>query len=197
MCVHATPVACPLKNPHTTHTLLFPHATFPFPGHGGPHAADFVKKHLAGNLLSHPKFGTDPVTALEEAFAATDAAYLEAAGGGVAAGSSADVSGGAGTAWGPVRWRSPSPSRGGEPGPGPGSATAAGGGNGNSGGTAHHHHHHSPTRTPPRLIMGRPGHTPPRDDGCTAVVAVLVGTRLLVAHVGDSRAVLVRGLDGE
>ncbi|PNH12797.1 putative protein phosphatase 2C 59 [Tetrabaena socialis] len=32
-----------------------------------------------------------------------------------------------------------------------------------------------------------------RDDGCTAVTAVLVGTRLLVANVGDSRAVLSRG----
>ncbi|PNW75498.1 hypothetical protein CHLRE_12g529150v5 [Chlamydomonas reinhardtii] len=32
-----------------------------------------------------------------------------------------------------------------------------------------------------------------RDDGCTAVTAVLVGQRLLVANVGDSRAVLSRG----
>lgn len=32
-----------------------------------------------------------------------------------------------------------------------------------------------------------------RDDGCTAVVAVLLGQRLLVANVGDSRAVLARG----
>ncbi|EFN56436.1 hypothetical protein CHLNCDRAFT_35180 [Chlorella variabilis] len=32
-----------------------------------------------------------------------------------------------------------------------------------------------------------------RDDGCTAVTAVLVGKRLVVAHVGDSRAVLSVG----
>lgn len=31
-----------------------------------------------------------------------------------------------------------------------------------------------------------------RDDGCTAVTAVLVGRRLIVANVGDSRAVLCR-----
>lgn len=31
-----------------------------------------------------------------------------------------------------------------------------------------------------------------RDDGCTAVTAVLIGQRLLVANVGDSRAVLCR-----
>lgn len=32
-----------------------------------------------------------------------------------------------------------------------------------------------------------------RDDGCTAVTAVLVGQKLFVANVGDSRAVLSRG----
>lgn len=32
-----------------------------------------------------------------------------------------------------------------------------------------------------------------RDDGCTAVTAVLIGRRLVVAHVGDSRAVLSVG----
>lgn len=32
-----------------------------------------------------------------------------------------------------------------------------------------------------------------RDDGCTAITAVLLGQRLLVANVGDSRAVLSRG----
>ncbi|MEW5311417.1 MAG: hypothetical protein WDW38_003133 [Sanguina aurantia] len=35
-----------------------------------------------------------------------------------------------------------------------------------------------------------------RDDGCTAVTALLVGQRLLVANVGDSRAVLCRAGKG-
>ena len=35
-----------------------------------------------------------------------------------------------------------------------------------------------------------------RDDGCTAVTAVLVGQNLVVANVGDSRAVLSRGGQG-
>jgi hypothetical protein len=35
-----------------------------------------------------------------------------------------------------------------------------------------------------------------RDDGCTAVTAVLVGQKLIVANVGDSRAVLSRGGKG-
>lgn len=32
-----------------------------------------------------------------------------------------------------------------------------------------------------------------RDDGCTAVTAVLTDNNVVVAHVGDSRAVLSRG----
>lgn len=35
-----------------------------------------------------------------------------------------------------------------------------------------------------------------RDDGCTAVTAVLLGNKLVVANVGDSRAVLSRGGKG-
>lgn len=35
------------------------------------------------------------------------------------------------------------------------------------------------------------------DDGTTAVTAVLVGQRLVMAHVGDSRAVLCEGGLGE
>ena len=35
-----------------------------------------------------------------------------------------------------------------------------------------------------------------RDDGCTAVTAVLVGQNLIVANVGDSRAVLSKGGQG-
>ncbi len=35
-----------------------------------------------------------------------------------------------------------------------------------------------------------------KDDGCTAVAAVLIGNRLVVANVGDSRAVLSRNSQG-
>ena len=35
-----------------------------------------------------------------------------------------------------------------------------------------------------------------KDDGCTAVAAVLIGSRLVVANVGDSRAVLSRNSQG-
>lgn len=34
------------------------------------------------------------------------------------------------------------------------------------------------------------------DDGCTAVAAVLIGNKLSVANVGDSRAVLSRNSQG-
>lgn len=36
-----------------------------------------------------------------------------------------------------------------------------------------------------------------RDDGCTAVTAIIVGNTVVVAHVGDSRAVLAKTGKGE
>lgn len=50
--------------------------------------------------------------------------------------------------------------------------------------------------SPPPAAVSTPSpsrqRAPPRDDGCTAAVALVLGDeRLLVAHVGDSRAVLV------
>lgn len=86
-----------------------------FDGHGGPNAADFVRKNLFDSLLNNAKFTTDRTAAVVEAFVETDQRYLQ---------------------------------------------------------------HETGSN---------------RDDGCTAVAAVLVDNKLLVANVGDSRAVLSRG----
>ncbi|KAK9914888.1 hypothetical protein WJX75_001932 [Coccomyxa subellipsoidea] len=86
-----------------------------FDGHGGPHAADFVRANLFDSLLGNPNFPSDVPMALGEAFVETDKRYLQA-------------------------------------------DTGAN-----------------------------------RDDGCTAVTAVLMDHTVVVAHVGDSRAVLSRG----
>ncbi|EIE22236.1 protein phosphatase 2C catalytic subunit [Coccomyxa subellipsoidea C-169] len=86
-----------------------------FDGHGGPHAADFVRENLFDSLLSNAQFPSDVSLALGEAFVETDKRYLQA-------------------------------------------ETGAN-----------------------------------RDDGCTAVTAVLLDHTVVVAHVGDSRAVLSRG----
>lgn len=90
-----------------------------FDGHGGVHAAQFVKKHLFDNLLKSSHYPANPQEdteglrkAIEESFTLTDAAYLE---------------------------------------------------------------EQKTTNT---------------DDGCTAVIACILGNKLWVAHVGDSRAVL-------
>ena len=40
------------------------------------------------------------------------------------------------------------------------------------------------------------GGGPAKDSGCTAVAAVLIGNKLAVANVGDSRAVLSRNSQG-
>lgn len=85
-----------------------------FDGHGGPHAADFVKTNLFINLMQHAKFTTDTAKALVDAYEHTDSQYLQE--------------------------------------------------------------------------DGKSNH----DDGCTAVTAVLVGQKLYIGNVGDSRAVLCR-----
>jgi len=83
-----------------------------YDGHGGIHAAEFVKANLYNTLLAHPKFPADPVAATVESYEAIDAQYCS---------------------------------------------------------------------------LGAN-----RDDGCTAVTALVQGGRLIVANVGDSRAILCR-----
>lgn len=49
-----------------------------FDGHGGCHAAEYLKKHLFENLTSHPKFFTDTKQAITESYQQTDAEFLKA-----------------------------------------------------------------------------------------------------------------------
>ncbi|GLC37793.1 putative protein phosphatase 2C 59 [Pleodorina starrii] len=86
-----------------------------FDGHGGPHAADYVRSNLFVNMMQSNKFISDLSACVAEAYETTDNQYL------------------------------------------------------------------------------RQESSSGREDGCTAVTAVVVGQRLLVANVGDSRAVLCRG----
>lgn len=85
-----------------------------FDGHGGPHAADFVRGNLFKNLLQHAKFPADLQGAIADSYHSTDEQYLKQDSGAK------------------------------------------------------------------------------REDGSTAVTAVLYQHRLLIANVGDSRAVLSR-----
>ncbi|VVB17253.1 unnamed protein product [Arabis nemorensis] len=86
-----------------------------FDGHGGARAAEYVKRHLFSNLITHPKFISDTKSAITDAYNHTDS----------------------------------------------------------------------------ELLKSENSHT--RDAGSTASTAILVGDRLLVANVGDSRAVICRG----
>ncbi|ESQ32032.1 hypothetical protein EUTSA_v10004184mg [Eutrema salsugineum] len=86
-----------------------------FDGHGGARAAEYVKRHLFSNLITHPKFISDTKSAIADAYNHTDS----------------------------------------------------------------------------ELLKSENSHT--RDAGSTASTAILVGDRLLVANVGDSRAVICRG----
>ncbi|CAA7023259.1 unnamed protein product [Microthlaspi erraticum] len=85
-----------------------------FDGHGGARAAEYVKRHLFSNLITHPKFISDTKSAIADAYNHTDSELLKS--------------------------------------------------------------ENSQTR----------------DAGSTASTAILVGDRLLVANVGDSRAVICR-----
>ncbi|CAA7026220.1 unnamed protein product [Microthlaspi erraticum] len=87
-----------------------------FDGHGGARAAEYVKRHLFSNLITHPKFISDTKSAITDAYNHTDSELLKAS-----------------------------------------------------------ENSHN------------------RDAGSTASTAILVGDRLLVANVGDSRAVISRG----
>ncbi|CAN6813144.1 unnamed protein product [Brassica oleracea] len=48
-----------------------------FDGHGGSRAAEYLKKHLFSNLMTHPQFLTDTKLALSETYKQTDVAFLE------------------------------------------------------------------------------------------------------------------------
>ncbi|CAH8281711.1 unnamed protein product [Eruca vesicaria subsp. sativa] len=85
-----------------------------FDGHGGARAAEYVKRHLFSNLITHPKFISDTKSAITDAYNHTDS----------------------------------------------------------------------------ELLKSEDSHN--RDAGSTASTAILVGDRLLVANVGDSRAVISR-----
>ncbi|QCE16324.1 protein phosphatase [Vigna unguiculata] len=86
-----------------------------FDGHGGARAAEYVKKNLFSNLISHPKFISDTKSAISDAYNHTDSEFLKSE------------------------------------------------------------------------------NNQNKDAGSTASTAILVGDRLLVANVGDSRAVICRG----
>ncbi|XP_006646107.3 probable protein phosphatase 2C 7 isoform X2 [Oryza brachyantha] len=49
-----------------------------FDGHGGSHAAEYLKKHLFENLLKHPSFVTDTKLAISETYRKTDSDFLDA-----------------------------------------------------------------------------------------------------------------------
>ncbi|GJN16379.1 hypothetical protein PR202_gb03362 [Eleusine coracana subsp. coracana] len=49
-----------------------------FDGHGGTHAAEYLKEHLFVNLLKHPAFITDIKSAISEAYKQTDSDFLDA-----------------------------------------------------------------------------------------------------------------------
>lgn len=49
-----------------------------FDGHGGSHAAEYLKQHLFGNLLKHPAFITDTKLAISETYKKTDLDLLDA-----------------------------------------------------------------------------------------------------------------------
>eukprot|EP01114_Cavostelium_apophysatum_P022650 TRINITY_DN8262_c0_g1_i1.p1 TRINITY_DN8262_c0_g1~~TRINITY_DN8262_c0_g1_i1.p1 ORF type:complete len:539 (-),score=105.73 TRINITY_DN8262_c0_g1_i1:945-2561(-) len=49
-----------------------------YDGHGGPQAADFLRMHLHGNIVNHPKFREDPEEAIREGFRTTERQFTEA-----------------------------------------------------------------------------------------------------------------------
>ncbi|MBA0679840.1 hypothetical protein Goari_011586, partial [Gossypium aridum] len=46
-------------------------------GHGGSHAAEYLKQHLFENLMKHPKFITDTKLAISETYPQTDVDFLD------------------------------------------------------------------------------------------------------------------------
>ncbi|XP_039062464.1 probable protein phosphatase 2C 76 isoform X3 [Hibiscus syriacus] len=48
-----------------------------FDGHGGSHAAEYLKQHLFEKLMKHPQFMTDTKLAISETYQQTDADFLD------------------------------------------------------------------------------------------------------------------------
>ncbi|XP_039032102.1 probable protein phosphatase 2C 76 isoform X2 [Hibiscus syriacus] len=48
-----------------------------FDGHGGSHAAEYLKQHLFENLMKHPKFMSDTKLAISETYPQTDVDFLD------------------------------------------------------------------------------------------------------------------------
>ncbi|XP_022764050.1 probable protein phosphatase 2C 76 isoform X1 [Durio zibethinus] len=48
-----------------------------FDGHGGSHAAEYLKQHLFDNLMKHPQFMTDTKLAISKTYQQTDVDFLD------------------------------------------------------------------------------------------------------------------------
>ncbi|KAG0473973.1 hypothetical protein HPP92_015830 [Vanilla planifolia] len=154
-----------------------------FDGHGGARAAEYVKQHLFSNLIKHPKFISDTKSAIAETYNHTDSEFLRSENSqNRDAGSTASTAILVGDR---LLVANVGDSR----------AVICRGGN-----AIAVSRDHKPDQTDERqriedaggFVMWA-GTWRVGDAGSTASTAILVGDRLLVANVGDSRAVICRG----